>query len=172
MHRPATRHSLAVLRRHTFRSSDTTLVGSWLCCRKDFVHLSFLHGLSHSLSTLLWTSRKCVCVCRRLRESDVLPALAANPLLPAAASFVGHPRTCRRLPRSPSSSSHSFALSLLHRWNSSSYPFPPWEPCTGSRSAAAGFRLRHAPSTDLPAVPAYLSANHRARCGCCILRNA
>ena len=64
--RSASWHPLEILRRHTLRSSDTTLAGPWLCCRLDLLHLSSLHCLPRF--SLLRTPRKCVCVdfCKRV----------------------------------------------------------------------------------------------------------
>ena len=76
LYRPLARHPLAVLRRHTFRSSDTTRVSPWLCCRKDLVHLSSLHCLPPRVMPLgarCEPTALCCCVLRWLLSNVPQP---------------------------------------------------------------------------------------------------
>ena len=96
-----------------------------------------------SLALLLLGSPASVLIALSSTESEVLSSLAAHLLPSAAASFVGYPRTCHRLPRSLSLSAQLCSISApsIQCAQLVSYSFPPGEPCTWGRSAAAGLRL-------------------------------
>ena len=124
-----------------------------------------------SLALLPLGSPASVFIALSATESEVLPSLAANLLPSGAASFVGYPRTCRRLPRpfslsnqlcpisAPSFQSAPLVLVLLSSW--ATLHLGPLS-CRWPQASAC-------PSNDEPAVHAYRSVSARARCAYCIL---
>ena len=127
LYRPLARHPLAVLRRHTFRSTDTTLVGPWLCCRKVLVHLSLLRCLPPRVMSSGRSLQTCCSVLLRPSLAPLERAATSLALfLPPLSALLHLSSIDPRRPTRPRT------------------PFLLKEPFTWGRSAAAGFRLRHA----------------------------
>ena len=158
MHRPATRHPLAVLRRHTFLSSDTALVGSFALLPKESRAPVFLaRSAALVFHTTLDSQKMCVCVdvCTRVMSSLRSLQTYCPHLLRLICCVLRWPPSHVPPPSSVSFSLFSKLCPIsappIQGPHLSWYYLPPRQACTWGRTAAAGFRLRHARErTDLP----------------------